>query len=329
MLLRVGPQMEALSRWAAVTLTPLIVLIVTFGLGFVMFAALAAGMTTTAESVIAPIRGNALPTLGLLVANFVLVPLLTGLTLRWFGFTAQATMAFALLSVVAGAPFVAMFTKLGHGDVQFAAAVSFLLLVVTIPFMPFVLPWMLGVLHVPHAPVTTWHLLKPMLWFLVIPLAIGFVVRWRYPGLAQELAPRFSQVALVSIALHVTLMFVAYWNQVVAELGTGEYLYSVFMPVGCALVGYGSCVLFMRGGARAEGGPIELPAALATGQKGSQALICSLIFAMGTFPVAGVVALGSSVITLVILVIGAAEIGKRLGRRPLPEATSRPAVAQA
>ena len=311
-------------------MTPLLALIVTFGLGFVIFAALAAGMTTTVESVVAPLKGSAVPTAGVLVANFVVVPLLTGLTLRLSGFTAQATMAFALLSVVAGAPFVAMFTRLGHGDVAYAGAISFVLLVLTIPFMPLVLPWMLGLLHVPHTPVTTWHLLKPMLWFLVIPLAVGLAVRWRYPALARELAPHLGQVALVSVALHVTLMFVAYWNQVVAELGTGEYLYSIFMPLGCVVVGYGACVVFMRGGAgRAEARPIELPAALATAQRGSQALICALIFAMGTFPVAGVVALGSSVITVVVLVLGAAEIGRRFERRTVPEVNGRQVAARA
>jgi hypothetical protein len=59
-----------------------------------------------------------------------------------------------------------------------------------------------------------------------------------------------------------------------------------------------------------------LPASLGTAQKGSQALICSLIFAMGKYSVAGVVALGSSVITVVLLVIVAAEIGRRHGQHP-------------
>ena len=225
-------------------------------------------------------------------------------------------MAFALLSVVAGAPFVAMFTRLGRGDVAYAATMSLILLLVTIPFMPLVLPWMLTVLHVPHAGVTTWHLLEPLLGFLLLPLCIGLAVRWRYPALAQELAPHFSQVALVGIALHITLMFVAFWADVVAEVHTGEYLYSVFMPAGCLIVGYGACLLFMGGARRAAGRGIVLPASLGTAQKGSQALICSLIFAMGKYSVAGVVALGSSVITVVLLVIVAAEIGRRHDQHP-------------
>jgi predicted Na+-dependent transporter len=294
----------------------LIVLIVTFGLAFVMFAALAAGLTTSLRSAVVPLKGNALPTIGVLIANFVVVPVLTGLTLWAFGFTAQATMAFALLSVVAGAPFVAMFTKLGHGDAAYAASISLILLLVTIPFMPLVLPWMLSLLNVPHAGVDTWHLLEPLLGFLLLPLLMGLAVRWRYPALAQQLAPHFSQIALIGIALHITLMFVAFWGEVVAEVHTGEYLYSIFMPVGCLIVGYGVCLLFMRGATRAAGRGILLPGSLGTAQKGSQALICSLIFAMGKYSVAGVVALGSSVITVVLLVIIAAEIGRRQDRRP-------------
>jgi hypothetical protein len=49
----------------------LIVLIVTFGLAFVMFAALAAGLTTSLRSAVVPLKGNALPTIGVLIANFV------------------------------------------------------------------------------------------------------------------------------------------------------------------------------------------------------------------------------------------------------------------
>ncbi len=295
-----------------------LIVIVTFGLAFVAFAAAAAGMNLEIPSGLAPLKGRVLPTIGVLIANFVIVPLLAGLTLHAFHFAAQATMAFALLSVVAGAPFVAMFTKLAHGDAAYAAAMSLVLMLVTIPFMPLVLPWMLTELHVAQASVTTWHLLKPMLWFILLPLAIGIAVRWRYPALAKELSPHFGQVALVAIVLHVTLMFVAFWNQVTAEVGTGEYLYSIFMPIGCLIVGYGACLLFMPGMARAASRGIRLPGTLGTAQKGSQALICSLIFAMGKYPVAGVVALGSSVITIVILVIVAAEIGRqaKTGKEP-------------
>jgi predicted Na+-dependent transporter len=127
--------------------------------------------------------------------------------------------------------------KLGEHGRAYAGSMSLILLVVMIPFMPLVLPWMLSVLHVPHAGVTTWHLLEPLLGFLLLPLVIGLAVRWRYPALAQELAPHFSQVALVGVALHITLMFVAFWGDVVAEVHTGEYLYLIFMPVGCLIVG--------------------------------------------------------------------------------------------
>jgi predicted Na+-dependent transporter len=171
--------------------------------------------------------------------------------------------------------------------------------------------------------VTTWHLLKPQLWFLLLPLVIGVAVRWRYPAVARELAPRFLQVALVGIVLHIILMFIAFWDDVVAEVRTGEYLYSVFLPFGCLIVGYGVCSLFAGGRARPAGRGILLPGSLGTAQSGSQSLICSLIFAMGAYPVAGVVALGSSVITVVILVVLCAEIGRhhdRHSRRPAASA---------
>ena len=55
-----------------------------------------------------------------------------------------------------------------------------------------------------------------------------------------------------------------------------------------------------------------------------QALICSLIFALGKYPVPGVIALGSSVIAIVILVIVGAEAGRRTRpSRSLPGLSAR------
>jgi BASS family bile acid:Na+ symporter len=309
--------------------SPLIIVIVTFGLLFVTFAAFANGLNLNISATVASLKGRALPTVAVLIANFVVVPLLVGLTLYAFDFTAQATMAFALLSVVAGAPFVAMFTRIADGDAAFAAAISLILLLVTIPFMPLVLPWLLGALNVAQPSVTTWHLLKPLLWFILLPLGLGLAVRWRYPTLAEKMAPHCGQVSLVGIALHVTLMFVAFWNDVVTELHTGEYLYSIFMPIGCGLVGYLLGLLFTPSGMRAAGKGMRLAAAIGTAQKGSQALICSLIFAMGAFSVAGVVALGSSVITILILGIVAAEIGKRNKAASTSDSAKTPADQRA
>jgi hypothetical protein len=62
---------------------------------------------------------------------------------------------------------------------------------------------------------------------------------------------------------------------------------------------------------------MRLAAAIGAAQKGSLARICNLIFVctriftMGAFPVAGVAALGSSMITILILGIVVAELGGR------------------
>lgn len=98
-------------------------------------------------------------------------------------------MAFALLSVVAGAPFVAVIAKIADGDTAFGAAISLILLLVTIPFMPLVLPWLLAALDVAQTSVSTWHLLEPLLWFILLRLGLGLAVKWRYPALAEKAAP--------------------------------------------------------------------------------------------------------------------------------------------
>ena len=66
----------------------------------------------------------------------------------------------------------------------------------------------------------------------------------------------------------------------------------------------------------------KLAAEIGTAQKGSQPLICSLIFALGMYPVAGVVALASSVITIVVVILYSLEMGKAREAKALGSAST-------
>jgi hypothetical protein len=81
----------------------------------------------------------------------------------------------------------------------------------------------------------------------------------------------------------------------------------------------------------------KLASEIGTAQKGSQPLICSLIFAFGNYPIAGVMGLVSSCVTIIIAILFSLEMGKHYLKKtaaapsasPAPAAASAPAPAAA
>ena len=67
----------------------------------------------------------------------------------------------------------------------------------------------------------------------------------------------------------------------------------------------------------------KLASAIGTAQKGSQPLICSLIFTFSKFPIAGVVGLASSVITLIVILAVSSELGEHHRNRAEPAKLAR------
>ena len=122
-------------------------------LTFVVSSMLAMGVGLTVGQIIAPLRNRRLVLLALL-ANFVLMPL---------GALALATMlrldqplgvGLLLLGTAAGAPFLPKLAEIAKGNLAFAVGMMVLLMVVTVGYLPIVLPLLLpGGPPTPLAPV--------------------------------------------------------------------------------------------------------------------------------------------------------------------------------
>jgi bile acid:Na+ symporter, BASS family len=287
--------------------------IVAFGLLFVGTAALANGFSVTPAMILGPLKQNAQLSVFTLVGNFIVVPALVVGFLLAFDFSAQVDLAFCVLALVAGAPFVAWMTSLGKGNVAYGAASSFMLMVVTIVVMPLLLPTELSWVDSPASP-SWWKLFWPLLLFLVVPLVVGMLVRWRHPEFATAAATWLGPLSIAFLLIHVALMFATYWDDFTAEFGTGEIAFTVAFAVVPLLIGFILSPPYIMSPVRAmlpQHYGRKLAAEIGTAQRGSQPLICSLIFAFGIYPVAGVVALASSVITIVVMIVYALEMGKR------------------
>ena len=109
---------------------------------FVVSGMLAMGLSLTIKQIVAPLRNARLIILAL-VANFVLVPILAYLIVLLLPLEQGLARGLILVSTAAGAPFLPKLAQAAKGNMAFAVGLMVLLMVVTILYMPIVLPLLL------------------------------------------------------------------------------------------------------------------------------------------------------------------------------------------
>ena len=302
--------------------------IVAFGLLFVATAALANGFSVTPAMILGPLKKNVQLSVFTLVGNFIVLPALVVGFLLAFDFSSQVKIAFCLLALVAGAPFVAWMTSLGKGNIMYGAASSFLLMIVTIVVMPLLLPTLLSWADAGVSP-SRWLLWWPILLFLALPLVVGMLVRWRHPDFATQASTWLGPLSVMFLVIHIALMFATYWSDFTSEFGTGEMAFTLGFALVGLLIGWILSPPYVLSPMKAmlpQHYGTKLAAEIGTAQKGSQPLICSLIFAFGHYPVSGVVALASSVVTIIVIIVYALEMAKRQSTLQAAAAVAAPAA---
>jgi BASS family bile acid:Na+ symporter len=140
---------------------------------FVVTNMLSLGMSMSIKEIVAPLRDVAL-TLKALIANFVLVPLGAYLLARLLQLEHEATIGFILIATAAGEPFVTKLGQLSKADPAYILALLVMLQVVSVVYMPVMLPLLL-----PGVTVSPWDIAKPLIFLMLVPLAIGLGVKLR------------------------------------------------------------------------------------------------------------------------------------------------------
>jgi BASS family bile acid:Na+ symporter len=124
-------------------------------LSFVVSSMLAMGAGLTVGQIIEPLRNPRLVVLGLL-ANFVLTPLAAFALARLLRLDEPLGVGLLLLGCAAGAPFLPKLAELAKGNLAFAVGAMVLLMVVTVAYLPIVLPLLL-----PGVTVDPWKIARP------------------------------------------------------------------------------------------------------------------------------------------------------------------------
>jgi len=199
---------------------------------FVVVNMLALGMELTVRKIVEPLRDVGL-TIKALIANFVLVPLTAYLLVTSLRLEHGFALGLVLLACSAGDPFVTKLSQSARGDKAYSLAVMAMLSIVTVLYMPIVVPLLL-----PGTKVDPVEIAKPLIVLIIVPLLIGLVMRARVARFAERWAPRLDRVASILIYAAVVLFAVVHYADIAAALGAHAILAAVILVSTGVVYGY-------------------------------------------------------------------------------------------
>ena len=279
-----------------IQLDPFFIAIGTLGvLVFIVTSMLSMGFSLTIPQIMIPLKNTRLVIVSL-VANFIIVPILALLIVRIIPLSEGLQIGLILVGMAAGAPFLPKLVQVAKGDMAFTAGLMVLLMVVTIAYLPVVLPFVLTGVQV-----NPWEIAKSLIFLMLIPLAIALFIRARYEEVAIGLIPTMIMATNLSLAVMFIGYFVAYYDETFGVIGTGGIIVAVLLVVGAVIVG------FLSGGKNMD---IKKVVALGTGQRNFAAAFAIATSNFATNPDVLIEIMDVALIGLIILMLIAGELGR-------------------
>jgi bile acid:Na+ symporter, BASS family len=164
--------------------------------------------------------------LKMLLANFVFAPLLMIVALHFAPFDPALKAGLLIFSLGAGAPLLIKLTQTAQHEVALGAAVMMLLTVVTVAYMPIVLPLVLSGVSVDAMQVA-----KSLLLQLLLPIGAGMLLVQFLPGLMKTVQPWIARLGNIALYALIVVTLVGYYPNLLEIVGRGAFL------VGLAFVG--------------------------------------------------------------------------------------------
>ena len=263
---------------------------------FVVTSMLAMGLSLTVAQILSPLRNARLVILAL-VANFVLAPIVAYLIAQAFPLTDGLKTGLILVSTAAGAPFLPRLAQMAKGNLAFSVGLMVLLMVTTVLYMPLMLPLLLR-----GVTVNPWDIARPLIFLMLIPLAVALFVKARYVRRADSLAPYLAKASNIALVLLVAAGLLANLDSILGIVGTTGILAGLLFLAACFVIG------FLFGGKQEAIRPVL---GLGTAQRN---LSAALVIATANFaedPEVIVMVLVLGLVSLLALLITANLLGKR------------------
>ena len=201
-------------------------------LAFVVSSMLAVGVSLTVGQIRAPLRNAKLVSLALL-ANFVLMPLGAVVIARLLRLDEPLGIALLLLGTAAGAPFLPKLAGIAKSNLAFAVGLMVLLMVLTVGYIPLVLPLLLEGVSVNPAKIA-----RSLVLLMLLPLGAGLLVKARFCHVADRSRTPLNRISSLSLALLIVLLLVTNIQNVIGLFGTRGILASILFLLGGAGIGW-------------------------------------------------------------------------------------------
>ena len=250
-------------------------------LSFVVTSMLAMGTGLTVGEIVAALRNHRLIMVALL-ANFVLMPLgaLTLAKVLWLD--EPLGVGLLLLGCAAGAPFLPKLAQLSRGNLPFAVGAMVLLMIITVGYLPIILPLLL-----PEVTVNPAKIAQSLIVLMLLPLGIGLFVKARHGRLSARVKPFLDRLSSISLVLLILLISIVNFDKVLQVFGTRGIL------AGLLFIVFGCLMGWLLGG---PGDDTRRVLALGTGQRN---IAAALVVGSQSFTDQGV-----TVMVVVVAIIG-------------------------
>jgi BASS family bile acid:Na+ symporter len=202
------------------------------GVLFVVTSMLAMGMSLTMAQILQPLKNVRLVLLALL-ANFVLVPLLAWVITLVIPLEQSLQIGLIVLATAAGAPFLPKLVQGAKGNIAFGVGLMVLLMVVTIVYVPIVLPLLLTGVEV-----NPWDIAQSLIVLMLVPLAIGLLIRSHSPEGAAHWQPVMNKISSLAILILLVVALGLNISNILGLIGTGGILALLLFIVGSLVIGF-------------------------------------------------------------------------------------------
>lgn len=264
---------------------------------FIVSSMLAMGFSLTVPQIIAPLKNLRLVVLALAL-NFVAVPLVVWAIQAVMDLDQDIYTGLVLMGTAAGAPFLPKLAEAAKGNAAFSVGLMVLLMVVTVVYMPLVLPLLLS-----GVSINAWDIAKSLIFLMLLPLGIALFVKARWSEIAEGLHPLMAQASSIGIVVLIVGGVILQWDNIVSLIGTGGLIAIVIFLLVALVLGY------FAGGSDAGTRSVM---GLGTAQRNLSAAMVVAAQNFSDKPNVLLTVIVAGIIGLVLLMPIAGELGKRM-----------------
>lgn len=199
---------------------------------FVISTMLNVGLTQRLSDIIEHLKNYPF-VIKMLIANFVAAPLVMLLMLYLAPFEPTLKAGLLIFSLCAGAPFLIKLTQMAEQRVSLGAAVMMLLMVVTVAYVPIVLPLILSGLTV-----DAWAIAKTLGLQMLLPIIVGMLVVQLLPYFARKAQPWIGWLGNIALYALIGATLIGYSANMLSIVGKGAIFVGLIFVLAAFGIGY-------------------------------------------------------------------------------------------